>query len=268
LQCHSGSFYALPEVYTGEFLVACRQRIERAIEAAADAPQYAARVAMASEGLKNAEQCIAIRDAMNRGDFRRAKKIYTFLLARSVQNQSSGLGNHYTVNYLRRFLGKHVESGAAATARPNRVLRVLPDRWRLEYDPTDQGRTQNFHRSDYDDRQWQQVATYSATLDAQGIDDRQTVMWYRTSFELPKKPKANRLALFFTEVDGTATVYVNGHEVGGSQDKRTPFSVDVTRAMTLGKNVVAVRVDHSKITDLFLGGILRPVLLVALDGAA
>ena len=38
--------------------------------------------------------------------------------------------------------------------------------------------------------------------------------------------------------------------------------------MTLGKNVVAVRVDHSKITDLFLGGILRPVLLVALDGAS
>jgi len=30
----------------------------------------------------------------------------------------------------------------------------------------------------------------------------------------------------------------------------------------LARNVSAVQVDHSKMTELFLGGILRPVLLV------
>jgi beta-galactosidase/beta-glucuronidase len=98
------------------------------------------------------------------------------------------------------------------------------------------------------------------------LEDRQTIMWYRTAFRLDGKSEAKRLVLFFTEVDGTATVYVNGRKVGGCQDRRTPFSVDVSESMTRGKNVVAVRVDHSKITDLFLGGILRPVLLVSVDG--
>lgn len=36
----------------------------------------------------------------------------------------------------------------------------------------------------------------------------------------------------------------------------------VGAAWKRGKNVIAVRVDHSAITDLFLGGILRPVLLI------
>jgi hypothetical protein len=30
----------------------------------------------------------------------------------------------------------------------------------------------------------------------------------------------------------------------------------------LGDNVVAVRVDHSRITELSLGGIIRPVVLI------
>lgn len=35
---------------------------------------------------------------------------------------------------------------------------------------------------------------------------------------------------------------------------RTPFEVDVTGAVRPGENVVALRVDHSRITELALGG--------------
>jgi len=38
--------------------------------------------------------------------------------------------------------------------------------------------------------------------------------------------------------------------------------VDVTSAVKEGENVLSLRVDHSTITDLALGGILRPVLLI------
>ena len=48
----------------------------------------------------------------------------------------------------------------------------------------------------------------------------------------------------------------------GLAKPRAPFEVDVTAAMKPGENVVALRVDHSTITDLSLGGILRPVLLI------
>jgi hypothetical protein len=46
-------------------------------------------------------------------------------------------------------------------------------------------------------------------------------------------------------------------------DWRVFFEVDVTSAVKPGDNLLAVRVDNRKITDLFRGGILRPVALIA-----
>jgi len=88
-------------------------------------------------------------------------------------------------------------------------------------------------------------------------------MWYRTSTTVP--PAHGRLILFFTEVDGQAvTVYLNGNEVAalGKEARRKPFEVDITNAVKPGKNVIAMRVDHRRITELSLGGIVRPVLLI------
>ena len=44
--------------------------------------------------------------------------------------------------------------------------------------------------------------------------------------------------------------------------RRAPFTVDLAGVVHEGENVVAVRVDNRKINELFLGGILRPVLLI------
>jgi hypothetical protein len=38
--------------------------------------------------------------------------------------------------------------------------------------------------------------------------------------------------------------------------------VDVTETVQPGRNVVAVRVDHTKISELNLGGLIRPVYLI------
>jgi beta-galactosidase/beta-glucuronidase len=157
-------------------------------------------------------------------------------------------------------VGGSIDAGAAAVAAPNRLLQQLPDQWRLAYDPSDAGATRGFHLDDYDDGHWTEVATYSDTLDAQGLPDRQTVMWYRVAIDVPdtgRKP-----ALFFAEVDGDARVWVNGREVGASEKKRAPFQVDLGSALKQGRNAIALRVDHTQITELFLGGILRPVLLI------
>jgi len=262
LESHAGSFYAVHLVYTPEFLHECRTTLNKAAAAARGDKDYAARVDMASEGLKNAEEYVAVRDAMNRGDFQAAKRLFDRLLARSEKHQQTRLGNHYTVGYLKRFLGKHIAAGADATAPPARVIAVLPDRWRLAYDEEDQGVSRGFHQPEFDDSGWLEVATYSAPLDAQGLPDRQTIQWYRTKLDLKEKPRGKRLRLFFTEVDGDAVVYLNGRELGASEKKRTPFSVDATAAAKPGVNTVAVRVDHTKITELFLGGILRPVAVV------
>ena len=44
--------------------------------------------------------------------------------------------------------------------------------------------------------------------------------------------------------------------------RRTPFEVDITAAVHPGRNTLAVRADHTKITELNLGGLIRPVYLV------
>ncbi len=260
LRCHSGSFYAVHLVYTPEFLRHLQDLVQKASAAARGNEAYAARVALTAEGLQNAVQYVAVRDAMNRGDFQDAKRVYDALLARSEANLSAGQGNHYTVAYLKRFVGKLVDAAAETTASPSRILQQLPDKWRLAYDEADQGEQAGFFKVDFDDRYWTEVATYSNTLDAQGLPDRQTILWYRATIHVPSTGR--KPALFFTEVDGDARVWVNGREVGASEKKRTPFQVDVGGALQQGDNVIAVRVDHTNITDLFLGGILRPVVLL------
>ncbi|MHC4400218.1 MAG: DUF4838 domain-containing protein [Planctomycetota bacterium] len=260
LPCHSGSFFALHLVYTPAFLRRCRGMIDSAARAAGGDKACAARVQMAAEGLENAEQYVAVRGAINRGDFQAAKRVYDGLLARSEANRQSGLGNHYTVGYLKRFVGRQVDAAAAATAPPDKVVQILPDKWRLAYDEAEAGLEKGYHLPACDDSKWPEVATYSNPLDAQGMPDRQTVMWYRTAFSLPQL--SGKHSLLFIEVDGDAEVYLNGKHAGRSEKKRQPFELDVGGAFQPGRNVVAVRVDHSNITELFLGGILRPVVLI------
>jgi hypothetical protein len=260
LPCHTGSVYALHLVYTPEFLGRCRALLDQAAAAAKSDPAHSARVALAAEGLGNAVQFCAIREAMNRGDFQQAKRVYEQLLGRSQAHAKSRLGHEYTVTYAKRFVGNYVLAGAEVAAPPRRVVAVLPDRWRLAYDERDVGVSERWHQPAFDDRGWQEVATYSRPLDAQGIPDRCTIMWYRTKFRLPEK--SAKLVLFGTEIDGVATVYLNGQQVGAAFPSRKSFEVAITDAAVPGENTLAIRVDHSKMTELFLGGILRPVMVV------
>lgn len=263
MKCESGSFYALHLVYTPQLLRKLDGLMKQASNAAKQNETYSARVAMTSEGLKNAVQYVQMRDAMNRGDFAAAKKTYDELYARNEVEDSKGYGDRYSLNYLKRFVGTHILAGAEATSPPNKVLQVLPDRMKLAYDPADEGIEKGYHKPSFDDSSWTDVATYRNTLSAQGLPDTKSIMWYRTSADVPAVH--GRLSLFFTEVDGQAvTVYVNGSQAASldKEARRQPFEVDITDAAMPGNNAVAIKVDHRKITELCLGGIIRPVLLI------
>ena len=260
LNCHSGSVFAIHRVYTPAFVVACRQLLDKAAEAAEGDTALAARVKLSRDGFQNAVDYGSLRDAMNRGDFAEAKRVCDAMLVRNEALVKEKLSNHYTPRYLTRFIGKIVDAGAAATAPPSKVFAVLPDRWRLAYDDAEQGETKGYPKPDFDDSAWREVATFSDTLDAQGLPDRKTILWYRTRFDAPAGK--GRRTLFFAEIDGAAVVYLNGRKVGEQPRKRLPFELDVTDALKAGANVIAVRCDHRTITELFLGGIIRPVLLI------
>lgn len=77
-----------------------------------------ARVNIAADGLKNAAQYRQTYDAMNRGDFAAARKVYDELLSRAQAAAQAGYGMEYTVNYLTRFIGKLVINGAERVLPP------------------------------------------------------------------------------------------------------------------------------------------------------
>jgi hypothetical protein len=270
MKCESGSFYALPLVYTPQFLAKLDGLLKQARNGTKNNKTYSDRVEMTAQGFRNAAQYIQMYDAMNKGDFASAKRTYDELYARNELEETKGYGSSYTLNYLKRFVGAHVLAGAETTAPPNKVLQVLPDQMKLTCDPGDDGVERGWHKADFDDSNWTQVATYSKTLNAQGLPDTKAILWYRTSITCPTGPtsptrQTRKISLFFTEVDGQAvSVYVNGNEAASldKEARRKPFEVDVTYVLKPGPNVIAIKVDHRKITELSLGGIVRPILII------
>jgi beta-galactosidase/beta-glucuronidase len=59
-------------------------------------------------------------------------------------------------------------------------------------------------------------------------------MWYRRSFDLPRKWLGRRVLLHFGAVDFETTVWVNGKEVGRHRGGYDAFTIDITSALKAG----------------------------------
>ena len=67
-------------------------------------------------------------------------------------------------------------------------------------------------------------------------------LWYQRFFEMPSSWKGNRILLHFGAVDWKADVWVNGIKVGMHTGGYTPFSFDITSALSKGNNEIVVKV--------------------------
>ncbi len=67
-------------------------------------------------------------------------------------------------------------------------------------------------------------------------------LWYQREFTLPTKWKNSKVLLHFGAVDWKADVWVNGMKVGQHIGGYTPFSFDITPALTSGSNTLVVKV--------------------------
>ncbi len=93
---------------------------------------------------------------------------------------------------------------------------------------------------------------------------KNSVGWYRRTFELPKEDASKRIWLTFDGVFRDATVWVNGWLVKRHEGGYYPFREDITDVARFGdKNVIAVRVDATKFEGWFYegAGIYRHVWL-------
>ena len=93
---------------------------------------------------------------------------------------------------------------------------------------------------------------------------KNSIGWYRRTFELPKEDSGKRIWLTFDGVFRDATVWVNGWLVKRHEGGYYPFREDITDIAHFGgKNTVTVKVDASKFEGWFYegAGIYRHVWL-------
>jgi len=93
---------------------------------------------------------------------------------------------------------------------------------------------------------------------------------YRNDFTIPKSWDGMRVILHFGGVQSAFTCWVNGKEVGYSQDSYTPAEFDITEYLQLGTNHLAVQVirwsDGTYMENqdqIRMSGIVRDVMLIA-----
>ena len=92
------------------------------------------------------------------------------------------------------------------------------------------------------DRQIVVPFCYQSKLSGIGETAFHDVVWYARHFE--HTPAGDeRLLLHFGAVDYRATVWVNGAQVASHEGGHTPFSADVTHALSVGDNIIVVRAE-------------------------
>ena len=66
--------------------------------------------------------------------------------------------------------------------------------------------------------------------------------FYRCAFTIPKSWRGRRVYISIGSADSCCYVWINGREVGSSQDSRLPAEFDLTDHVKAGKNILGVRV--------------------------
>ena len=97
--------------------------------------------------------------------------------------------------------------------------------------------------------------------------------WYRKHFTVPASWSGKSVFLEFQAAFDQAQIYVNGKQVGQHIGGYNGFSIDITSAISVGDNVVAVRLNNNWNAQIppisgdhtFQGGLYRDVFAVITD---
>lgn len=180
----------------------------------------------------------------------------------------------------------------------SRVL-SLNGTWKFHWSPTPEQRPQEFYRVDFDTSKWDSIVvpgnwqmqgfgvpiytnvTYPFRRQPPRVTAdppesftqynlRNPVGSYARTFEFPAEWDGMRVQLCFAGVKSAFYVWVNGQQVGYSQDSMSPAEFDITEHLQSGVNHLSVEVyrwsDGSYLEDQDmwrLSGIFRDVLLFA-----
>ncbi|VGO12776.1 Beta-galactosidase BoGH2A [Pontiella desulfatans] len=122
--------------------------------------------------------------------------------------------------------------------------------WKFFLGEQENGQAVEFNDADWDTidvpHDWSVEASFSEELEGATGYLPGGIGWYRKTFEAPHHPVAY---LHFDGVYNQATVYLNGEKLGDHPYGYSPFYFEVSDKLKHGRNVLAVRVDHSRYCD-------------------
>ncbi len=146
--------------------------------------------------------------------------------------------------------------------------------WQLRLDPDKVGQTNGWYKPKQSGDTWQDVTVPHTWQVAQESAEYFGTAWYRRLLEVPEDWRDQTVRIEFEEVFHSASVWLNGSEVGKHLRKGyTAFDFDITRLLHLGAdNVLVVRVNSDFDSRMLPrahssdwthdGGIYRPVNLL------
>lgn len=116
--------------------------------------------------------------------------------------------------------------------------------WQFRFDTQDEGMQAGWFR---EAQSWQQTITvpyaWETKLSGIGVTEFRERAWYQRRFELPAAWMRQRVLLRFGAVDYRAHVWVNGTLAGFHEGGQVPFTLDVSRLVKQGNNLITVRVE-------------------------
>lgn len=173
--------------------------------------------------------------------------------------------------------------------------------WSHNWSPTDAGHPAAFWREDFEATGWGSIPvpanvelhghgtpiysniTYPFKVDPPRTDGEPAADWtafkerspvsaYRRTFRVPAAWEGRRVFIVFNGVSSSLRLWLNGREVGYSEDSRTPAEFDLTPYLKTGDNLLAAEVrrfsDGAYLEDQDfwrLSGIFRDVYLWSAD---
>lgn len=136
-----------------------------------------------------------------------------------------------------------------ASAQTIRQSISLNNNWRTVKNEQDTNAYKGFEKQNFNDKSWLPVDVPHNWDNYYGYrrlkhGNLHGYAWYRKSFSLSQKNPAKKYFLWFEGVGSYATVWLNGVKVGYHAGGRTTFTIDATRAIKQGANLLCVRADH------------------------
>jgi beta-galactosidase len=231
--------------------------------------------------------------------FASAGLVLLFLCSAALSNDWENpeiIGHHKLSTVATFFRFPDADRARLGTRETSPSIQSLNGRWKFHFSPIPERRAEGFAATDFDDSAWKEIDVPSNwqrqgygqpiyTNQGYPFDKAKApriegpngneVGSYRTRFSVPPEWKDRQVLLHFDGVDSALVLWINGREVGYSQDSRTPAVFDIGSYLVAGENLLAAQVfrwcDGSYLEDQDfwrLSGIFRDVFLEAMPTVA